>query len=166
MLRSILLLVFLCAASTTFGASVWDKYLDTYPCAGKNRFFLEPDVVAALKSVLGKDWGEYEQHRALSGCSAIARYRSYLFVDISQQHVGGYSSMILFNPASKKAYVFWLKGRVLDWNAVTYGERPIPEEVLDKFQRELNVGWGHVASFIVRNGQLAIVKKPSSPIDP
>ena len=171
MLLRTLLLAFLFTAFNAFAPSYaastpWNKYLGVYPCAGKDRFFREPEVLHALKPILGKDWSAFEQHRSMSGCSAIARYNNYLFVDISQLHVGGYESMVLFNPENKTAYVFWLKGRVLDWDAVTYGKHPIPGDVLDKFQHELSLGWGHVASFDVQNGSLAIIKRPSSPIIP
>ncbi len=171
MLQIISLLACLLVAPNSFAgqspnASILDMYVGTFPCAGKDRLFREPAVLQALKTALGNDWKAFEQHRAVSGCSAVDRYNNYLFVDVAQLHVGGYDSMILFNPENKQAYVFWLKGRVLDGDAVTYGQRPIPLDVLEKFQRELSIAWGHAASFLVQNGELVIVDKPSQPINP
>ena len=80
------------------GAELLDKYVGAYPCAGKDQFFSEPAVAGALKQALGSAAERYNKHRSISGCGAIARYDKYLFVDISQLHVGGYTSMILLDP--------------------------------------------------------------------
>ena len=136
----------------------WATYVGVYPCAGKDKFFHEPAVRKALRDALGSDYANYQKHRALSGCGPVEVYRNYLFVDISQVHVGGYTSMLLFDPSRRSAYVFWLKSAVLEWDAKTYGRHPIPPEALGKFADAMNVTWGHVATFGVVNGEVTKVR--------
>jgi hypothetical protein len=121
------------------------RFLGTYPC--ENGLLNSPSVTTALKTTLGSDYPAYRQHVASSGCGALEMRDGFVFADVSQLHVGGYTSFIFVHPIDGTTYVFWLKSAVWDKDWQLYGPRPVPESVLRTVETELNTGWGHVAQF-------------------
>ena len=79
-----------------------------------------------------------------------------LYADLSQLHVGGYSSLVFVDINHHKMYLFWLKGTVSDKDYRIYGDRPIPETVSRVIEKELNTSWGHVAEFKVTGDNVII----------
>ena len=77
----------------------------------------------------------------------MAMRDQFVFADVSELHVGGYTSYIFVRPTDGTTYVFWLKSAVWDKNWELYGPRPVPEQLLHIIEAELNQGWGHVARF-------------------
>jgi hypothetical protein len=128
------------------------KHIGEYPC----RSGLLDDAVLqrALREVLADDYGAFLEHMRISGCGAVAWRGSSLLLDISELHVGGYTSFIMVNPQSAGIWVFWLPGTVKEQNWKLYGQRPIPTEISKVIVDELNSIWGHVASFSWREGVL------------
>ena len=120
------------------------------------------------QDVLAADYGAYLEHIQQSGCGAIARRGDWLLLDVSQLHVGGYTSFILVNPGTKQVWVFWLQGEVMDkWTL--YGRQPVPGDVSKAIVDELNSIWGHVASFWWRDGGLVFglprrIQPPDQPL--
>ena len=133
------------------------RFLGTYPCA--NGLLSSPALTSALKTTLGSDYQTYRQHVALSGCGAMVVRDGFVFADVSQLHVGGYTSYIFVRPTDGAMWVFWLKSAVWDKNWELYGPRPIPESLLHTTEVELNTGWGHVAEFRFDRENLVIKLK-------
>ena len=77
-------------------------------------------------------------------------------MDVSQQHVGGYTSLIFVRLTDGQLFLFWLKERVVEKKYEFYGPRPIPTEVGEIVQSEMNSQWDHVASFEVQGDSLKI----------
>jgi len=130
------------------------RYVGSYPC--QNGLLRSPVLLDALKKTLQQDYEAYREHMAESGCGPIERRGPYIFLDVSQLHVGGYGSMILVRQADEKTFVYWLKSTVAERDVGIYGSRPVPTDALDLFAKEGNVGWGHVACFAVVQGDIAI----------
>lgn len=131
-----------------------ERYVGTYPC--RNGLLKDPVLLDALRSVLGNDYAAYKDHMKFSGCGAIEQRADLLLLDVSQLHVGGYSSLILVRPSDGKLFLFWLKSTVAEKQWQLYGERPIPGSVSQAVQTELNTTWGRVAHFTMRDENLAI----------
>jgi hypothetical protein len=77
-------------------------------------------------------------------------------MDVSQLHVGGYSSLIFVRLTDGMLFVFWLKSQVGEKQWQFYGPRPIPETVTKTVEAEMNKEWGHVAKFTARGEELDI----------
>jgi hypothetical protein len=120
-------------------------FLGSYPC--ENGLLNSPALVSALKKTLRSDYQAYRQHIAFSGCGPLELRDGYIFADVSQLHVGGYTSFIFIHSNDATTYVFWLKGTVRDKEWELYGPKPVPDAVLHTVEAELNTGWGHVAQF-------------------
>jgi hypothetical protein len=135
------------------------RFLGTYPC--DNGLLRSPAILSALRKTLGQDYREYRQHIALSGCGSLEMRDKYVFADVSQLHVGGYTSYILISPSDRTTYVFWLKSTVREKDWAFYGPRPIPETVLHIVETKLNEAWGHVANFRIVDQNLMIL--PNKP---
>lgn len=82
-----------------------------------------------------------------SGCGAIEQKSGFLLMDVSQLHVGGYTSMIFVRSCDGAVFLFWLKKTVAEKEYNFYGQRPIPTAVSRIVESELNTTWGHVAHF-------------------
>ena len=104
------------------------QYVGTYPCS--NGLLKQPVLLDTLKKTLGPDYDAYREHMQLSGCGAIERRDGFLFLDVSQLHVGGYSSLIFVRLSDGELFVFWLKSTVADKQWQLYGPRPIPETII------------------------------------
>jgi len=130
------------------------NYVGQYPC--QNGLLTTPTLRKALRSVLASDYDAYLEHMSLSGCGAIERRGGYLLLDVSQLHVGGYSSIILVHESGGQLYLAWLKGPVGEHDLTVYGLNPPPEDALRTFARSLNVSWGHVACFLPDKGTLLV----------
>jgi len=127
-------------------------HVGEYPCG--TGLLGASTLQTALRSVLADDYGAFLEHLKFSGCGAIEWRGPLLLMDVSQLHVGGYSSLVMVNPKTSKVWLFWLPGTVGDKKWKMYGPRPVPEEVLKLVVDDLNSGWGHVASFSWRDGEL------------
>jgi hypothetical protein len=92
----------------------------------------------------------------LSGCGAIEKRDRFLLMDVSQLHVGGYTSLIFVRLTDGAIFLFWLKSTVADKQWSFYGERPIPATVSQTVESELNKEWGHVARFSVHGENVEI----------
>ena len=136
-----------------------DRYVGAYPCAGQDQFFRDPRVISALRKALGVDYMAYEEHRSFSGCGKIERFGEYLFVDISELHVGGYTSFVFVPANNGSAYVFWLKQQVGGPYQI-YGNRPVPPIIMTRIEQEMNTQWGHVATFKATGDKLESVMMP------
>ncbi len=130
------------------------KYVGTYPC--RNGLLQHPVLLSSLRKALGGDYQAYREHIGLSGCGAIEKTDGFLLMDVSQLHVGGYTSLIFIRLTDGAVFLFWLKSTVADeqWNF--YGERPIPTTVSRTVESELNKEWGHVARFSVHGEEVEI----------
>jgi hypothetical protein len=128
------------------------SHVGEYPC---QTGLLGASVLqTALLSVLSADYGAFLEHMQFSGCGAVAWRGPLLLMDVSQEHVGGYTSLIMVNPKTSKVWLFWLPGTVSDKHWKLYGPQPVPDEVSKLVVDELNSVWGHVASFSWRDGGL------------
>jgi len=133
------------------------KYIGTY---SKNTdFFENPIVKNELKRILGSDLKLYQKHLALSGCGKINYKYGLIYGDVSQLHVGGYNSLFFVNINDKKMYLFWLTSSVKDKKYKIYGDKPIPANVLNIIEEEMNICWGHVATFKVKGDNIDIELK-------
>ncbi len=129
-------------------------YVGTYPC---NNGLLEQSVILdALRKVLGADYAAYREHMQVSGCSALRKIDGFLFVDVSQSGVGGYTSYLYVRLNDGAVFLFWLNSTVSEKHWKFYGARPIPATVSRNVESELNEGWGHVAYFTVRGEDVDI----------
>jgi hypothetical protein len=131
------------------------KFLGTYPC--ESGLLDSPALKSAFKRTLGADYREYLKHISLSGCGRLEMRDQYAFADVSQLHVGGYTSYIFVRPSDGTTYVFWLNSTVREKHWAFYGPKPIPEIVLHTVETELNEAWGHVAHFQIVGQNLEIV---------
>lgn len=129
-------------------------YVGTYPCS--NGLLKDQVLLKELKSVLGPDYAAYRAHMGVSGCGAIERRDGYLLMDVSQLHVGGYSSLIFVRLNDGVLYLFWLKAAVPEKRWHIYGPRPVPKLVMRGIEADMNERWGHVARFRVRGEVLEI----------
>ena len=91
-----------------------------------------------------------------SGCGAIEKRDGFLLMDVSQLHVGGYTSLIFIRLSDGAVFLFWLKSTVADKQWSFYGKRPIPATVSQIVESELNEQWGHVARFIIHGENVEI----------
>lgn len=130
------------------------EYVGTYPC---NNGLLEQHVLLdALRKLLGRDYAAYREHMQVSGCSALQKFDGFLFVDVSQSGVGGYTSYMYVRLSDGAVFLFWLNSTVSEKHWKFYGARPIPATVSHNVESQLNEGWGHVASFKVRGEDVDI----------
>lgn len=130
------------------------KYVGTYPCS--NGLLRQQVLLSALRSILGDDYPAYRAHMKLSGCGAIEKRDKFLLLDVSQLHVGGYTSMIFVRVADGAVFLFWLKSTVAEKQWGFYGPQPIPTSVSQIVGSELNEQWGHVAQFSVHGDAVQI----------
>jgi hypothetical protein len=130
------------------------EHVGEYPCS--TGLLEAPVLRAALKGILGTDYDAYLDHMHFSGCGAIQRPGAFLLMDVSQLHVGGYSSLIFVRPSDGAVYVFWLRGTVAEKRYALYGVQPVPDEVRQTIVTEMNMAWGHVATFSWRGAILEI----------
>jgi hypothetical protein len=77
-------------------------------------------------------------------------------MDVSQLHVGGYTSIMLIRESDGALSLLWLKTTVADGNLNIYSERLIEQSALQEFGRAMNVAWGHVACFLPEGHALRI----------
>jgi hypothetical protein len=145
------------------------RHVGEYPCS--TGLLGAPVLQSAIRSVLAADYGAYLEHIQQSGCGAIAWRGAWRLLDVSQLHVGGYTSFILVSPTTKQVWVFWLQGEVMDKKWMLYGRQPVPGDVSKAIVDELNSSWGHVASFSWRDGGLVFgpprrVQMPYQPLKP
>ena len=135
------------------------KYIGKYP--KQTKFFDEPLVKSELKRILGKDYQQYRQHVGFSGCGPFILKDNLLYADVSQLHVGGYSSLVFADLKERRFFLFWLKGQVAAKEYQIYGDKPIPEPILGIIVEEMNQSWGHVAEFAIKDNTIAIgIRKP------
>jgi hypothetical protein len=121
------------------------RHVGEYPCS--TGLLGAPVLQSAIRSVLAGDYGAYLEHINQSGCGPVAWRGAWLLLDVSQLHVGGYTSFILVNPTTTEVWVFWLQGRVAEKRWKVYGHQPVPSGVSKIIVDELNLTWGHVVSF-------------------
>ena len=123
-----------------------NAYVGTYPC--RNGLLNARALRQAFMSTLGFDSSSYAQHITQSACSRIEKEHGLLVMDVSQLHVGGYSSLIFVDPSKGLAWVYWLDGPVAP-NAPSriYGSRPVPAVLLSAVEQRMNNSWSHVAHF-------------------
>lgn len=133
------------------------RYIGTFP--KETDFFNNPIVIKELKRILGSNYKLYLDHVSLSGCCSMISKDNLIVGDISQLHVGGYSSMIFIDIANRKMYLFWLSSTVSDKIYKIYGDRPIPKTILQLIVDNMNEGWGHVANFTIDSDSIKIEKK-------
>jgi hypothetical protein len=133
------------------------RYVGTY--SKDTNFFQNPVIKTELKRILSTDWKSYQKHFALSGCGEIEYKYGLMYGDISQLHVGGFSSLFFVDVEDKKMYLFWLDGTVGGKDYKIYGDKPIPASVLNLIAQEMNIGWGHVANFVVKSDSIDIQTK-------
>ena len=133
------------------------KFVGTYPCS--NGLLQDRVLLSSLRKVLAGDYQAYREHMGLSGCGAIEKRDGFLLMDVSQQHVGGYSSLIFIRLTDGAVFLFWLKSTVAEKRWSFYGQRPIPSTVSQIVESELNEEWGHVAQFSVDGENLEIQLK-------
>jgi hypothetical protein len=130
------------------------RFVGTFPCS--NGLLDDPVLLGALDAALGPDAPAYHDHLGFSGCGGIQEDDGLLMMDVSQLHVGGYSSLIFVSVPDESLYLFWLKGTVSDKIWEIYGPRPIPQRVMNWILAEMNQGWGHVARFTAHGETIEI----------
>jgi hypothetical protein len=136
------------------------KYIGTYPCT--NGLLRQPILLSSLKRILDGDYNAYREHMKFSGCGAIEKRDRFLLMDVSQLHVGGYTSLIFVRLQDGVLFLFWLKSTVAQKEYRFYGPKPIPAAISQTVEQELNTTWGRVAQFHVRgeNDQIDLVPEP------
>jgi hypothetical protein len=112
--------------------------------------------LSSLKKILEGNYQAYREHMGLSGCGAIEKREGFLLMDVSQLHVGGYTSLIFIRPSDGAVFLFWLKSTVAEKQWSFYGRRPIPATINQIVESELNKEWGHVARFSVHDENVEI----------
>lgn len=133
------------------------KYIGTYP---KDSNFFENIIIKnELKRILVGDYEIYRKHITKSGCGEINYKYGLIYGDVSQLHVGGYSSLFFINIQKKTMYLFWLLKDVEDKEYKIYGDEPIPANVLNLIEQEMNITWGHVAKFSIQAEKINIELK-------
>lgn len=130
------------------------RYVGSYPCA--NGLLKQRVLLNSLKDILNEDYEAYREHMKFSGCGAIEKKDGLLLMDVSQLHVGGYTSMIFVRSRDGALFLFWLKKTVAEKDYSFYGKRPIPAVVSRIVESELNTSWGHVAHFRVHGENVEI----------
>ncbi|GEM_PF-2468733 len=130
------------------------KYVGTFPC--RNGLLRQLLQLPSVRKTLDGDYQAYQGHVKLSGCGAIGRRDGFLLMDVSQLHVGGYSSLMFIRLSDGAVFLFWLKSSVVDKQWSFYGQRPIPAVVSQDVESELNQKWGHVARFSVHGDNVEI----------
>lgn len=126
------------------------EYIGTYP--KQTDFFQNQIIIQELKRILDEDFLKYQEHISFSGSGEIKYKHGLIYGDVSQQHVGGYTSIFFVDPTSEKMHLFWLKQSVKDKDYYIYGDKPVPIDVMNLIIEKMNIKWGHVASFnIVRD---------------
>ena len=133
------------------------RYIGTY--SKDTNFFQNPIIKTELKRILGADWNSYQKHLALSGCGEIEYKYGLMYGDVSQLHVGGFNSLFFVDVKDEKMYLFWLNGTVGGKDYKIYGDKPIPASVLNLITQEMNIGWGHVATFTAKRDSIDIQTK-------
>ena len=130
------------------------RYVGTYPCS--NGLLAQPVLLSSLRNILGDDYLPYREHMKYSGCGAIEKRGELLLMDVSQLHVGGYTSFIFIRLRDGAVFLFWLKSQVAEKQWQFYGPKPLPAAVFQITAIELNTIWGHVAKFTIEGQQLQI----------
>lgn len=130
------------------------KYVGTYPCS--SGLLQQGVLLSSLRKILGGDYQAYREHMGMSGCGAIEKRDGFLLMDVSQLHVGGYTSLIFIRPSDGAVFLFWLKSTVAEKQCSFYGQRPIPTTIRQIVESELNEEWGHVARFSVHGENVEI----------
>ena len=77
-------------------------------------------------------------------------------MDVSQPHVGGYTSIILVRESGNGLALLWLKTTVREKNLKLYSEGSLEEPAINEFRRAMNVSWGHVACFVSEGRTLRV----------
>ena len=77
-------------------------------------------------------------------------------MDVSQLHVGGYSSLIFVRPTDEQLFVFWLRKSVSEKEYKLYGSVSASGEVKRVIVEKMNETWGHVAKFSWAEEELKI----------
>ena len=155
----LLLLFFYTAITIQTEAQISDwnglkKYIGTY---SKNTDFFKNQIIKTeFKKILSNDYKNYQDFLYLAGCGEIEFKYGLMYGDVSQLHVGGYSSLFFINIKEKKMYLFWLTGTVGDKQFKIYGDKPTPANVLNLIEEEMNTSWGHVAKFKVKGDSIDI----------
>ncbi len=121
------------------------KYIGTY--SKQTDFFRNPLIKNELKKILGEDYKSYQSFVSSAGCGEVEFKYGLIYGDVSQESVGGYNSLFFINIKSEKIYLFWLTERVWDKKYKIYGDKPTPANVLNLITEDMNIGWGHVATF-------------------
>ena len=135
------------------------EYVGRYPCS--NGLLEQRVLLSSLHKILGKDYLSYREHMRISGCGPIEESEGYLLLDVSQEHVGGYTSLMFIRMSDGAVFLFWLKSTVADKRWSFYGQRPIPSPVSHLVESQLNTVWGHVARFKVSGDTVEIQLKDS-----
>ena len=130
------------------------RYVGEYPC--QNGILDSPVLHAALRRTLTSEYEEYRKHLRLSGCGAIEKRGPYFLMDVSQLHVGGYSSIMLVRQSDGGLFLLWLKTMVRDESLKVYSDGPIESSAIKEFGRAMNVAWGHVACFAPEGDTLKV----------
>jgi hypothetical protein len=143
-MRKILLIAFaFIAFHIQAQTSNWDSlkiYIGAY--SKSTDFFKKPIVKNEMKRILGNDYKSYQAFFSQAGCGEVEFKYGLIYGDVSQEHVGGYSSLFFANTTSKKMDLFWLQRTVGDKLYKIYGDKPIPANVLNIVIEEMNTGWG------------------------
>ena len=122
----------------------------------KSEFFKSACLLTELQRILGPDYKAYREHLSQSGAGMLEKEGDYVSGDVSQLHVGGYSSLFYVDPKNEKIYLFWLKKSVSEKEYQIYGDGPIPAAVLSSIAKRMNQTWGHVATFKFAGERLVI----------
>ena len=122
----------------------------------KSEFFKSACLLNELKRILGPDYKAYCEHLSASGAGMLTKEGDYFCGDVSQLHVGGYSSLFYVDAKNEKMYLFWLKKSVSEREYQIYGDGPIPAAVLASIAKHMNETWGHVATFRIIGERLVI----------
>jgi hypothetical protein len=97
-----------------------------------------------------------------SGCGAIEKRGEFLLMDVSQLHVGGYTSLIFVRLSDGVLFLFWLKSTVAKKEYSFYGEKPIPVAVSEIVESQLNTTRGHIAQFHIHGENVQIDLTPAA----
>ena len=133
------------------------KYIGKYP--KQSDFFKNPLIINRLKKILKSDYSNYMEHVSISGCGEMSYKYRLIYGDISQLHVGGYSSIVFIDIDNERLFLFWLYETIKDKRYSIYGDKPTPENVLNLIEQEMNIVWGHVAKFFIKADSINIELK-------
>jgi hypothetical protein len=128
----------------------------------ENHFFEKPIVIAHMKRMLKNEYFTYLKFLEEAGCYPTFLQQGQLFYqDFSYLHIGCMDqSLFVIDEKTQGFYLCWIKDDF--GKTYLYSDKAnnyIPQNVLQLFTDQLNVGWGHVYTFKLNGNKITATAK-------